>query len=57
MHDAQHHVFFGERFGNVNVRWVCAAVDDAVHVEVEVVEFGEEGCVGDDLIDFWIAFA
>ena len=34
-----------------------AAVDDPVHVEVEVVEFGKERCVGYDLVDFWISFA
>lgn len=36
---------------------VRTAVDDSVHVEVEVVEFWQECCVGDDLVDFWIAFA
>jgi hypothetical protein len=36
---------------------VRTAVDDSVHVEVEVIEFWQECCVGDDLVDFWIAFA
>lgn len=31
------------------------AVDYAVHVEVEVVDGGEEGGVGDDLVYFGVA--
>lgn len=30
-------------------------MDYAVHVEVEMVEFGKEGFVGDDLVDFGVA--
>lgn len=57
MHDSHHHIFFGKCVGYVEVGGVCAAVNDAVHVEVEVVEFGKEGCVGYDLVDFGVAFA
>lgn len=34
---------------------VRAGVDDAVHVEVEVVELGEEGEVGDDVVHAHVA--
>ena len=55
MHYPQDHVAFGEDVGDVEVTGVGAAVDDAVHVEVEVVEFGEEGFVGDHLVDLGVA--
>ena len=35
---------------------VGAAVDDPVHVKVEMIELGEEGFIGDDLVDFRVAF-
>jgi hypothetical protein len=41
MHNAQYHVSFGEDVTDVQVRGVGAAVNDAVHVEVEMIEFGE----------------
>lgn len=30
-------------------------MNDAVHVEVEVIEFGEEGFIGNHLVDFGVA--
>ena len=30
-------------------------MNDPVHVKVEVIELGEEGFIGDDLIYFWVA--
>lgn len=32
-----------------------AAVDDAVHIKVEVIKFGEEGFIGYYLVDFGVA--
>ncbi len=34
---------------------VGAAVDDPIHVQVEVVKLWKQRLIGDDLIDFWIA--
>jgi hypothetical protein len=33
------------------------SVNDTIHIEVEVIEFGQERSIGDDLIDLWVAFA
>lgn len=49
--DVFHHFFLCEALGDFLVVGVGAGVDDAVHVQVEVVEFGEEGQVGDDVVD------
>ncbi len=39
VHDAEHHVLFGQDVGDIQMIRVRTAVDDSVHVEVEVVEF------------------
>ena len=57
VHDPDRHLALREDVGHVEVVGVRAAVDDPVHVEVQVVEFREQRRVGDDLVDFRIAFA
>mmetsp|Transcript_31089 Transcript_31089/g.61556 ORF Transcript_31089/g.61556 Transcript_31089/m.61556 type:complete len:243 (-) Transcript_31089:185-913(-) len=49
--DARHHLALTQGGGHVHARGVGAPVDDAVHVQVQVVEFGEEGAGGQDLVD------
>ena len=55
MHDSQHHISFRQSIGNIPVTGMRAAVNDAVHVQVEMVEFRQQGTVRDNLIDLWIA--
>lgn len=56
MHDPQYHIAFREDVRYVQVGGVGAAVDNPVHVKVEMIELGEEGFIRDDLVDFWVAF-
>ena len=55
VHDSQHHISFRQSIGNIPVTGMRAAVNDAVHVQVEMVEFRQQGTVRDNLIDLWIA--
>jgi len=55
MHNSQHHVSFRNAVGNVAVTGVRAAVNDAVHVQVEMIEFGQQRIVRNNLIDLGVA--
>lgn len=55
MHDAKHHITFGEDIGYIEMVGMGAAVDDPIHVQVEVVKLWKQRLIGDDLIDLWIA--
>lgn len=55
MHDSQDHVAFREDIGYIEMTWVSAAVDDPVHVQIQVVEFRKKCLIGNDLINLRIA--
>lgn len=55
MHDSQHHVSFRKAVGNVAVAGVRAPVNDAVHVQVEMIELRQQSIVRDNLIDLGVA--
>ena len=57
VHDSKHHIFFREDVRDVHVIGMRTSVNDTIHIEVEVIEFGQERGIGDDLIDLWVAFA
>jgi hypothetical protein len=54
VHDSEHHIALGQTIRNIHVRRMRAAVNDAVHIEIEMVEFRKQGIVGNNLIDLGI---
>ena len=57
VHDSQHHVPFREdSFRQVHVGRMGASVDNPIHIEIQVIKLGQQGIVGDNFIDFGIAF-
>ena len=56
MHNSQHHVSFRKCIGNIHVIGMCASVNNAIHVEIEVIKFRQQGGIGHDLINLGIAF-
>jgi hypothetical protein len=57
MHNPQHHITFADHIGNVHVTWVRAAVNDSIHIQVQMVKLWQESGVRNDLIDLGIALA
>jgi hypothetical protein len=56
MHNAEHHVSFTQNGANVHITGMRASVNNAVHIEIQVVKLGQERRVGYDLIDLWVSF-
>ncbi len=57
MHDAKHHITFGKDIGYIEMAGVGAAVDDPVHVQIQVVKLWKQRLIGNDLVNLWIALA
>jgi uncharacterized protein YeaO (DUF488 family) len=57
MHDAQHHISFAKYIGNIHVVRVSTPMDDAIHVEIQMVKLWQQRGIRNNLIDFWIALA
>lgn len=56
MHNSEHHVSFADDIGNVQVAGMCTAVNDTVHIQVEVIEFRQKCRIRYDLIDLCVSF-
>jgi hypothetical protein len=56
MHNAEHHVTFTQEGTNVHITGMRASVNNAVHIEIQVVKLGQERRVGNDLIDLGVSF-
>ena len=54
MQNSQQHIFFGQCFGKILIRRVRTSVDNAVHIQIQMIKLRQQGTVGDYLIDFWI---
>ena len=57
MHDAEDHVTLSKNVGHIEVVGVGASMDDPVHVQVQVIELGEQRLIGNDLVDLGVALA
>ena len=55
--DGQHHLAQGQAAGRAVVVGVRARVDDAVHVQVQVVDLRQQCAVGDHLVDLRVTLA
>ena len=56
MHDPEHHIAFTQHVRDIEMVWMCAAVDDTIHVKIKVIELWQQSRVGNDLIDLGIPF-
>ena len=56
MHNTQHHVTFTEDIGDIQVAGMRTTMNNAVHVEIEMIKLGQESIVRDNLVDFRVAF-
>ena len=52
MHDPQHHVSFRQHLRNVLVIGMGTAVDNSIHIQVQVIEFRQQGLITNNFIDF-----
>ena len=57
MHNAEYHVPLAHDIGHIEVVWMGASVDDAVHVQVEVIELRQQSLVRYHLVDLCVALA
>lgn len=55
MHNAKHHISFAHYICNVHVTRVSTAVNDTIHIEIQMVKFWQQRRVRNDLIDFCVA--
>ena len=55
MHDTKHHIAFRKDIGYIEVVGMGAAVDDPIHVQIQVVKLWKQRLIGNDLINLWIA--
>ena len=55
MHDPKHHFALRQAVRNVAVVRMSATMDNAVHVEVQMIKLWEKSIIADNLIDFGIA--
>lgn len=56
MHDTQHHISFAKNIRDIQVTWVGASVDDAVHIKIQMIKFGQECRIGYNLINLRVTF-
>ena len=54
MQNSQQHVFFRNHFGDILISWMRTAMDDTVHVQVQMIKFGQQGIVGHNLVNLRI---
>lgn len=50
------YLILAEPEGSIRIIWMRAGVDDAIHVEIEIVKGGDPS-LADDLRADWVAFA
>ena len=54
MQNPQQHVLFGQDFGHILIGRVRAAMNDAIHIQIQMVKLRQQGIVGNNLVDFGI---
>ena len=57
MHDPHHHISLGKFFGYIQVGRMRTSVNDTIHIQIQMVEFRQQGGVGNNLVDLWIPLA
>jgi hypothetical protein len=55
MHNTQHHITLANDIGNIHVAWVRTAVNDSIHIQVQMVKLRQQSGIRNDLIDLGIA--
>lgn len=57
MHNPKDHITLSQNVGNIEMTGVGAAVDDPVHIQVQVIKLRQQGLICDDLVDLGVALA
>ena len=57
MHNAQHHIPFTNDIGKFSIGRMRTTVNDSIHIQIQMVDFRQQGRIGNNVIDFGITFA
>jgi hypothetical protein len=55
MHNSKNHIPLGKDIGYIEMTGVCAAVDNAIHIQIQMIKLGQERLIRNDLVYFWIS--
>ena len=56
MHDSHHHVSFTQGTPHFQIGGMRTTMNNAIHIQIQVIKFRQQGRIGDHLIDFGITF-
>ena len=58
MHDSHHHVSFGQGLlgDGIEIGWMGTSMNNAIHIQIQVIKFRQESGIRNNLIDFGIPF-
>ena len=56
MHNTEHHVSFAQNIRDVHVIGMGTSMDNAIHIQVEMVKFRQKRRIRHDLVNLGIAF-
>ena len=54
VHNSHHHVTLGQDIGNVHVTGMRTTMNDTIEIEIQMIDFGQQGIVADNLINLGI---